>query len=207
MFGQFKSIRQDMTIQRIRNEFTVEVYETHARIALENADVDEFNQCQTQLKGLYENGIDGHHYEFAAYRIIYAVSSCIKSSSYVALLLTIQELSFEQLGHPFIIHALQVQESIITNNYEKFFRLYENCPNMGAFLIDKFVDTVRIHYMNTVVRSYLPHVPISYLFNIMAFQNEASCMQFLKQHGAKLYQPKGELGYFIDTKKSRDCFK
>ena len=60
---------QDLRVQRITNTFTIDVYETHARIALESNDLGQFNQCQTQLDILYKDGLEGGHQQVQGLRI------------------------------------------------------------------------------------------------------------------------------------------
>jgi len=43
--------------QGVATELTRDAYETHARIALEAADLAEFRQCLARLKQLYRTGV------------------------------------------------------------------------------------------------------------------------------------------------------
>ncbi len=137
---QFKSMRQDLTVQRIRNDFTVLVYEIHARIALEKGDLGEYNQCQTQLIALYRQGLKGNPVEFKAYRILYF----IHTANQAALNNAMADLTAAEKQAEPIRHALQVRSALALGNYHRFFQLYLATPNMGAYLMDMFATRERL---------------------------------------------------------------
>lgn len=53
-------------MQHLRGMLAVEIYETHARIAIEVSDWAEFNQCQSVLKDLYPEQVPSFHPDAAA---------------------------------------------------------------------------------------------------------------------------------------------
>lgn len=146
---QFKSLRQDLTVQRIRNEFTVNVYEIHARIALEKGDLGEYNQCQTQLRALYTQQLGGHPTEFKAYRILYF----IHTRNWTAMNDALADLRAADKRDPAVKHALDVRSALALGNYHRFFQLYLDTPNMGAYLMDMFVDRERLSALTAICKA------------------------------------------------------
>ena len=147
---QFKSLRQDLTVQHIKTEFTVNVYEIHARIALEKGDLGEYNQCQTQLRALHSQHLGGHPEEFKAYRILYFIHTCNRTDMNDAL----ADLTPEEKRHPAIKHALSTRSALALGNYHRFANLYnEPPPNMGAYLMDMFVARERLAALSNMCLS------------------------------------------------------
>lgn len=210
---QFKSLRQDLTVQHIKNEFTVEVYENHARIALEKGDIGEYNQCQTQLRALYRQKLGGHPEEFKAYRILYFIHTCNRSDMNDAL----ADLTPADKTNPHIKHALDVRSALALGNYHWFFQLYlDNDHNMSNYLMDMFVARERIAalagmckaYVSSCIapvdangRSYKPEVKIRLVTEELAFESDAECAQFILDHAfADLLQERDDEVMFLTGK-------
>lgn len=146
---QLKSLRQDLTVQHIKNDFTVQVYESHARIALEMADLGEYNQCQTQLRALYRMNLGGKPEEFIAYRILYYIYTCNRTDLNDVL----ADLTPADKQRPGVRHALQVRSALASGNYHRFFRLFDETPFMGGYILDMFVHRERLAALAAICRA------------------------------------------------------
>lgn len=146
---QLKSMRQDLTVQHIKNEHTVKVYEAHARIALEKKDLGEYNQCQTQLRALYKSGLSGNVEEFTAYRILYIIYTCNRTDMNNML----ADLTSTDKRLPGVQHALQVRSALASGNYHKFFKLCVDPPFISGHLLDLIIERERIAATAAICRA------------------------------------------------------
>ncbi|KAL2128928.1 hypothetical protein VTI74DRAFT_8465 [Chaetomium olivicolor] len=178
---QFKSMRQDLTVQRVRDDFTVEVYEIHARIALEKGDLGEYNQCQTQLKALYKLGLKGKPNEFKAYRILYYIHTANRTELNNAL----ADLTAAEKKDKAIKHALDVRSALALGNYHRFFQLYNETPNMGAYLMDMFVGRERLAALCNICKAYKQDVPLRFVTEELYFESDVEAAQFILDHGGQ----------------------
>ena len=159
-------------------------------IVLNHASILHFsnsNQCQTQLKELYEtrpssaNNDDTnistswkHEKEFIAYRLLYYVFLSTNekysggSSDMFQIMLSLKEQDRE---HPAIQHALKVREAVASSDYFWFFRLHKSSPNLGVFLTDLLVPTMRLRGLRRIAKAYRPSIELIVCLQNLGFGN------------------------------------
>jgi len=118
--------------------------------------------------------------EFLAYRILYYLFA--NSTSDLTRLMA--ELKPHTWRDPAVAHALDVREAMALNDYRNFLRLYARVPNMGAYIMDLFVDKVRLSTLKIMCKAYRPTVLVEFLQKGLGFDDAVDCVLFLKEHSA-----------------------
>lgn len=171
----------------MKNAFTVKVYESHARIALQSGDINEFNQCQTQLHELYEEAIPGEAIEFLAYRILYCIYVGLQAKKadsntgtlgmYNVLCLLSPQLRQDKV----VAHALHVREAVALNDYHQFFNLHSEAPNMSGYLMNAMVTTVRLRALRIMCKAYASFLHLPGISFFLFRYRPHLCLDFIKR--------------------------
>lgn len=171
IWSQLKAIRQDLTVQHIRNETTVRTEEVFARAALEHSDQQEFRKCVSTLQAMYDEDLPGSKAEFGGYQLLLYI--CIEQKD--------RELSFSRAvvqlvaqkvwDTPEVQHAMSVYHAIASCNYARFWSLYFNAPNCGQLVMDWGVRRLRFEAVQGLVMSYRT-LPIDMCMLVLGFSHE-----------------------------------
>lgn len=84
-----------------------------------------------------------------AYRILYFIYTRNRTGMNDVL----ADLTPADKQKPGVRHALQVRSALASGNYHRFFRLYDDAPFMGPYLLDMFIQRERLAAMAAICRT------------------------------------------------------
>jgi hypothetical protein len=150
---QLKSIRQDLVIQAVNDEFALEVYETNARWCLEYDDLPEFKRCLLRINEFY-NHLDlssSNQVEFATYNILYHLIS----EDFPSLNKELSLLPRETRSQASIRHALKLADAYMDNNWSLFFTLSKTNFFLEQHILQVASERLRFHALTSIFVSYV----------------------------------------------------
>jgi len=145
---QLRSIRQDLTVQHIEDEFCAEVYEKTIFLSIEHKDWDNFNQSLSPLEVLYENGFgkDSNKEMIRAFKLIYLVGVNDKFGLYSY----IPKLQKRDLEAPMVQIALKIWSYVSQRAWISFFELYKTVDHLTKNIMSIAADYIRKIAVNTI---------------------------------------------------------
>lgn len=165
---QLRSIRQDLTVQQIRDPLAAAVYETSCRIAIESDDMHEFNVAQVHVRQLHAAGFHAENAaEFCAYHILYSATVPPPELRHGQVQDILTSLNPAALRHPFISQAIRLHVAYDTSDFHDFFRLWPNLHNLGVHFADRVVPEMRRLALDASVVAFSPALSLERLGEIL----------------------------------------
>lgn len=202
VWDRTRGIRKDITQQELCSIGTVELVEQcvrfhiHCSARLIAEDPSTFDQrintenltkCLQTLKYMYndlklKNIKCPNEAEFRAYVVLLNLN---ESGNF---LWEIKQLEKAILNSKEVRFALDVYFAVSNNNYVKFFNLVRDSSYMSACLLLRYFTQVRMKAISIIMKSYTPrkvgfNYNISYLTEILAFEDFETTVNFLNHHG------------------------
>src|ERR1700722_15933000 len=107
--------------------------------------------------------------------------------SIIDLNLFVGQLTPKQKTDPAVEHALKVQRAMSTGNYHAFFELYINSPNMGAYIMDHFIERERVRALMMMTKAYVHIKPQAVSFIHLFLKNQIQdATSLVHQPGARV---------------------
>ncbi|KYQ96728.1 SAC3/GANP family protein [Tieghemostelium lacteum] len=189
--NQLKSIRQDLIVQNIRSEFALNVYENNAKISLENQDFNEFSQCISQIKLLYEKyPLSSNQIEFIQFDLLFNLIF-----NEFDLFLLLKNLNVTLLENEMVKETMEIIKSTFTQNFHRFSNYYKNCNNKYSKIILERIlkDKFRDQTLNTMIKSYKPSIEYSLLEKELSFSQRDDLLTYLESKSNLTLDTKNKL--------------
>lgn len=205
MCDQLKSIRQDMRVQMIENKFTLKVYQTHARLALENGDLGEFNQCQSRLFILYSkpNLKKTSYSEFVSYLILYFILTENFESITSWRLKLIQE-DIQTFQEQRVQKSFQLSQTVLLGNYSNSLSIAKSINGVATNLVAPVIERERLKALMIICQSY-NQLNIKYMVQLFRFHDQLELITYLREKQLDSYivvkNPNTDTEFrYLDTK-------
>ncbi|ELP93478.1 leukocyte receptor cluster member, putative [Entamoeba invadens IP1] len=147
---QLKSIRQDMVIQQIEDQFSILVYKTHAVYAKKYGDISEFIQCVSVLNNLGKRSEFGIGKTDMVYYTVSLLLAEIDSKNIIPSSSIISKLSQELITNEEVQHALKMKSAYVNGDFLGFLYLSQTVPAKYYKVVQHFVEKARLQAVKMV---------------------------------------------------------
>ena len=181
---QLRSIRQDLTVQHITDQLCVDVYETHAKLALEHEDWGNFNQSMNPLEVLYSQnyGEFEHICEIGCYRILYLMGV----DDLTGLFTFIPRMKPEVRDSRMVQFAISVWKAACSGEWVRFFNLMKETQwPLCAKVMSIKAEAIRFSALVSVVKAYRQQTLADYKA-LLFMDSDEEVRKFLEKASVKI---------------------